>query len=216
MINVIIADDEEIFREGIKYILERQDDIEVIGEASTGKEVLSLCSSLSPDLVLMDIVMPESDGIEAARALKEKYSHIKILMLTTFIDEEKISRAINFGADGYILKDVCSQDLVMAIKSCYKGFNIIQNDVFSSIAKCVGESEKVSIIKKELANTLPLTDKEHELIKYIVDGKDNKEIASLLFITEGTVRNSVSKLLKKFNLKDRIQLAVFCIKNNFV
>lgn len=164
----------------------------------------------------MDIVMPEFDGIEATKLLKEKYENIKVLMLTTFNDEEKIAKAVNNRADGYILKDICPQDLVMAIKSCCKGFNIIQNNVFPSIAKCVGESGKISVMKKEVKSPVSLTPKECELLKYIVEGKENKEIASLLYITEGTARNAISRLLKKLDLKDRLQLAIYVVKNNLI
>lgn len=214
MIKIIIADDEEIFREGIKIILDREEEIEIIGEAANGEELIKICEEKSPDVVLMDIAMPGCDGIEATSILKQKFKDIKILILTTFHDEESISRAINKGADGYILKDVCSQDLIMSIKSCYKGFSIIHKNVFPSIAKCVRESGKISFLSKEKRNSIVLTQKEKELIKLIVEGSENKEIAALLFITEGTVRNSISRILKKFDLKDRIQLAVFAVKND--
>lgn len=162
----------------------------------------------------MDIVMPECDGIEATRIIKSKFENIKIIMLTTFNDEDNIAQAISNGADSYILKDVAAPDLLMAIRSCTKGFNVIQNKAFSNMPKCFGRCpQKISIIKKDTLNTANLTHKQKELIRLIVEGKENKEIASELYLSEGTVRNSISKLLKKLNLKDRIQLAVYAVKN---
>ena len=215
MIRVIIADDSSILRNGLKAIVEQDDEIEVVGCAENGKAALELCDKLSPNLVLMDIRMPICDGVEATKLVKSKYSSIKVIILTTFDDEEYISAALNNGANGYVLKDISDKDLMRTIKSTANGLSIIHQNVFNSIInqnalnKKTNNPEITSLIVK-------LTDREKDIIRLIVDGKDNKDIAAELYIVEGTARNMVSAILDKLQVKDRTQLAVFAIKNNIV
>ena len=210
MIRVIIADDQKIIREGLKFIIEQDEEIKVIGLASNGNEALQLCEKNNADLILLDIVMPELDGIAAAKILKEKYQNIKIIILTTFNEEELVTEALKNGADGYILKDIDSKELIYVIKNTLKGLKIFHNDVFEKIVK------KIDIQKKTDKLKLNLSEKELEIVKLIVYGKSNKEIASDLNLNEGTIKNIVSSILSKLNLDSRTQLAVFAVNNNLV
>ncbi|MCX7920822.1 MAG: response regulator transcription factor [Clostridia bacterium] len=216
MIRVLIVDDSAILRNALKTIVEQDKEIKVVGLASNGKEAVSICESISPDIVLMDIRMPLLNGVEGTKIIKSKNNAIKVLILTTFDDHEYISEAINSGADGYVLKDIRDEDLITAIKSTINGFSILQHSVFKSLK--INQSvqnekrNKYEIINEEYN----LTSREQEIIKLIVDGCSNKEIASCLNIAEGTVRNIISNILLKLDLSDRTQLAVFAIKSNLV
>ncbi|HEX9059160.1 MAG TPA: response regulator transcription factor [Clostridia bacterium] len=213
MIKVIIADDQEIIREGIKYIIEQDAEVEVVGLAANGEDALLLCDSLSPDVVLMDIIMPGCDGVEGTRLIKEKYPNTKVIILTTFNMDENMTKSLENGADGYILKDIKPSELILAVKSAAAGLRILHKDAYPSIVKKVCEHKKTSVIQKvESVNNL--TAREIGIINMVVEGMENRDIANELFISEGTVRNTISGILKKLNLRDRIQLAVFAIKND--
>jgi DNA-binding NarL/FixJ family response regulator len=215
MIKVILVDDQLIIREGIKIILEQDKEIEVVGCAENGKAALKLCERLSPEVVLMDVVMPECDGVEGTRLIKEKFSKTKVVMLTTFNDDEKILNALNYGADGYILKDIKPEDLILTVKSAAAGLSIMHKDTYKSVVRKVNSQNKISIIENNDLN-VELTNRELSIIRLIVDGKSNIEIARTVHLTEGSVRNAVSVILKKLNLKDRTQLGVFAVKNDLV
>lgn len=209
MIKIAIVDDQFILREGLKYIIESNSEMEVVGCATNGREALELCEQFRPDLVLMDIIMPEVDGVEATRLIKSKYGQeIKVVILTTFSDDDHIVKAIANGADGYILKDIQPADLFRTIKSTVAGLSIIEESSLSSVVKQLKTTREIPRIE--------LTDREKSVLRLIVEGKDNKEIASELFLTEGTVRNIVSGILRKLDLRDRIQLAIFAVKNELV
>lgn len=211
MIKVLIVDDQRIFCEGLKALLEKDDEIEVLGLAGNGKEAYTLCRTHNPDLVLMDIVMPVSNGIEGTKLIKSYSQEIKVIMLTTFNDEEKIQEAVQNGADGYILKDTKPEELIYAVKSAFLGVNVIDKNAFSNLINQI----KVTRINSEKIK-VNLTKREISIIKLITEGKENKEIAAELFLSDGTIRNSISAILQKLNMKDRVQLAVFSVKNNLV
>lgn len=208
MIKVIIADDIQILRSGLKAVLSQDSDIKVVGEASNGKEAYELCVRLRPDVVLMDMRMPDHDGGYGTRKIKDNFSDIKVLVLTTFDDKETVNKAVSSGADGYILKEMDNDKIISSIKAVAGGINVFCDNVFNSI--------KEDVIVQQDAKDFGLTKRETEFIRLICDGCDNKEIAAKLFLAEGTVRNGISRLLEKLELKDRTQLAVFAIKNNIV
>ncbi len=208
MIKVIIADDVQILRSGLKAVLSQDSDIKVVGEASNGKEAYELCIRLHPDVVLMDMRMPDHDGGYGTRKIKDNFSDIKVLVLTTFDDKETVNKAISSGADGYILKEMDNDKIINSIKAVAGGINVFCDNVFRSIKK--------DVVVQQDAKNFGLTERETEFIRLICDGCDNKEIAAKLFLAEGTVRNGISRLLEKLELKDRTQLAVFAIKNNIV
>lgn len=214
MIKVLVVDDQVILRESLKFIIEQDSEINVVGLAGNGKEALNLCRELVPDVVLMDIMMPICNGVEGTKLIKSQFSAVKVIILTTFNDDENISKAIKNGADGYVLKDIKPDELILAIKSVSKGFSIMHQTAMDTVAKQIdAETEHP---KQELKLDINLTDRELSIIKLIVDGKSNKEIAESIFVTEGTVKNIITNILDKLKLKDRTQLAVFAVKNNIV
>lgn len=209
MIKVLIADDVEILRRGLEAVLSLDKDIEVVGHAGNGKEALEMCIKRSPDVVLMDMRMPEYDGEYGTRQIKLHFPNIKVLVLTTFDDSETVQKAVACGADGYILKEMENEKIINAVKTVHGGINVFGAGVFSSIKQTMP-------LPRSSAADFDLSERDRELMTLICDGCDNKEIAAKLFLAEGTVRNNISRLLEKLGLKDRTQLAVFAVKNNLV
>lgn len=207
MINVLIADDVAVLRMGLKAVLSQDSEINVVGEAGNGKEAYELAVRLKPDVVLMDMRMPDFDGGYGTRQIKDKLSGVKVLVLTTFDDKETVEKAMSSGADGYILKEMDSSQVINSIKAVAGGINVFCDNIFKAIKK---EPMKQAPVNYDI------TEREAEFLRLICDGYDNKEIAAQLYLAEGTVRNGISRLLEKLKLKDRTQLAVFAIKNNLV
>lgn len=217
IIKVVIADDVALFRNAMKTIIEQDKEISVLACVSNGKEVVEACEMHVPDVVLMDIKMPIMNGIEATKIIKEKDSSIKVLILTTFYEYENISDAFEFGADGYVLKDIDQTELISVIKNVAKGLNVFQSNIFENVRKQFNSQKSLENAEdNSQQNTFGLTQKELQLIKLITEGKKNKEIAEQIFITEGSIKNMSSKILRKLNLADRTQLAIFAVKNNLV
>ncbi len=215
MIKLIIADDMVIFRESLKFIMEQDEDISVLKCAGNGKEAWELCKELSPDLVLMDLAMPECDGVEGTKLIKSTDPSIKVLVLTTFNDDLNVSRALANGADGYVLKEVKPDELIMAVKAVYKGFKILQQSAFNMVMERINTKDSDRDASEGRIKVV-LTEREKAIISLIVDGKSNKEIADTLAFAEGSIKNYITAILNKFNLKDRTQLAIFVIKNNLI
>lgn len=214
MIKVLIVDDSSVYREGLRTILEQDNEIEIAGSVSNGIEALEFCEKNPPDLVLMDVRMPICDGVEGTRLVKETNSAIKILILTTFDNDEYAIQALKNGADGYILKGMGDEDLVLLIKITMKGLGMFQHKIVQSVKDHLNNPQEATEPVKE---TYPdLTDQEKEILRWIVDGKTNKEIARLVFLAEGTIRNIISTLLSKLELNDRTQLAIYAIKNKLI
>lgn len=212
MIRVIIADDLSMIRQGIQVVLEQDGELEVAALASNGKEAAELCSEYHPDVVLMDMRMPNYDGAYGTRLIKEKYPEIKVLILTTFDDDETVSEALECGADGYILKEMEDGKIIQAVKAVSSGINVFNTNVYSGIKRKLASSEQPFLHKTD--ENIPLSARERDIIILIAEGYDNKNIASKLGLAEGTVRNNISRMLDKLGLKDRTQLAVFAVKNN--
>lgn len=212
MIRVIIADDIQILRMGLEVTLAADNEIEVVGQASNGKEAFEMCMKNAPDVVLMDMRMPRYDGEYGTRQIKTNFPEIKVLVLTTFDDSETVQKAVSCGADGYILKEMEHDKIIGAIKAVHSGINVFGATVFSSIRQTITPVASSA----SAAASFELTERDRELLTLICDGCDNKEIAGRLFLAEGTVRNNISRLLEKLELKDRTQLAVFAVKNNLV
>jgi DNA-binding NarL/FixJ family response regulator len=218
MIKIVIVDDQVILREGLKYIIESDNELCVVGCGGNGREALTLCDQHQPDLVLMDIIMPEVDGVEGTKLIKSKYHQkIKVVILTTFNEEQYFIKAMANGADGYVLKDIKPEDLFRTIKSTVAGFSIIEENSLSSMVKQMSANRVEPVSPpKPAPNRIELTEREKSVLRLIVDGKDNKEIAAELFLTEGSVRNVVSGILRRLELRDRIQLAIYAVKNELV
>lgn len=210
MIKVLIVDDQSLIREGLSMMLSLYDEIFLVGEASNGKEALDILGKSEVDLVLMDIRMPVIDGVEATKIIKEKYPHVKVLILTTFKEDEYIFEGLINGADGYLLKDISSEELVRAIETVYKGNVLLQPEAAKKIMGALNDKKAQKDNKKDLLKEL--TKREYEIAILIGEGKSNKEISEILCITEGTVKNHITNILDKLNLKDRTQLALYISK----
>jgi DNA-binding NarL/FixJ family response regulator len=215
-IKILIVDDYVMLRESIKFVIEQDKDIEVVGCAGNGMEALALCEQFSPDLVLMDIVMPVCDGIEGTRLIKTKYHHIKVIILTTFDDDENIAKAMQNGAEGYILKDLEPAELIAIIKNTMRGLRVIHQNVFNAIIKQMAPLNPELPIAKETRPGVKITEKEKTIIDLVVKGKSNREIADTIALSEGRVKNIITEILAKFDLEDRTQLAVYAVRNNLV
>jgi len=208
-IRVIIADDSLIFREIITALLAQDPEITVVANAGNGLEAFRLCCCHVPDVVLMDVRMPECDGIQGTRMIKEHYPVIKVIMFTTFEDEDFITEAIKYGAEGYVLKDSGQDHIRTVIKSVKKGYPVFHSTALNTMVQSISEtqSEKIEI---------DLTKTEQEILSYVVEGKSNREIGLLLRLSEGRIRNIISDLFEKTGKSDRTQLAVFAVRNDLV
>lgn len=209
-IKVMLADDHSLIREGIKQLLEFDGSIEVIAQAADGLECLSVLSSVSPDVLLLDINMPNMNGIDVLSELKRKRNKMKILILTVHNEVEYLMKAMDMNVDGYILKDSGSAELREAIQKVYSGEQYIESSMIPALNSRVINRD----IDKEKIESL--TKREVEILKQIAGGRFNKEIADSLDITERTVKNHISNLFKKIDVNDRTQAAVFAIRNNLV
>jgi len=210
-INVMIADDHLMVREGIKQILELDGDIKVIAEASNGRECIDLLDEKNTDILLLDINMPDMNGLKVLQYLKEKKVDVKILILTIHNEVEYLIRAADIGVDGYILKDSDSSVLKKAILTIIHGETFIQPDLRPILKKRM--SERATSLNPYDDN---LTKREIEVLKLLAEGLFNKEIAYTLNISEKTVKNHISNIFKKINVSDRTQAAVYAIKHNIV
>jgi len=211
MIRVLVADDHHVVRRGLVFFLKTQKDIDIIGEASNGKEVIALSEKLKPDIILMDIMMPVINGIEATRIITTNQPDVKILILTSFSDQDHVLPALEAGASGYQLKDIQPDDLVRAIHDLMIGQKQLHPKATSHVlANLSGDKNR------PLQNLQSLTKRELEVLKEIAKGKSNKEIATTLYITEKTVKTHVTNILSKLELADRTQAALFAVKNYLV
>ncbi|MFL0249276.1 response regulator [Clostridium neuense] len=213
MIRVMIADDQIIVREGLKKILSLDSEIEVVSEASNGYEVLENLSKHIVDIILMDVRMPKMDGIKCSNLVKKDYPNIKIIILTTFNEDEYIFEGIDSGISGYLLKDSEIDYIIKSIKEAFNNKMMFDPSVTPKLVNALS-NKSAKPNKAEILDLL--TDREKDIVKLVVDGKSNSEISGILFISEGTVKNYISKILKKLKLQRRTQLSALFLKNDFI
>lgn len=206
-IKVMIVDDQPIVRDGLKMILSLSDDIEVLYTASNGEEAVGLCKDSEIDIILMDIRMPVMDGVKATGIIKEKFPYIKVIILTTFNDDQFIFEALKNGASSYLLKDVESDELINTVKIIHHGGTVLHNSIAAKLVNRITED------KDEAQDCQVLTQRELEISKLVSEGLSNREIAGKLFITEGTVKNHITNILSKLGLNHRTQIALYIIEN---
>ena len=210
MIRVLLVDDQALFCEGLRTLLDLQPDIEVVGEANNGREAIECVARAAPDVVLMDMQMPVLDGVAATRDIRAHHPNTQVIVLTTFDDDEYVFEALRAGAVGYLLKDVASDRLAEAIRCAARGESFLQPSV---AAKVVAEYTRLADAPhaRERANQAlvePLSDRELEILRLVATGASNKEIAAALVIAEGTVKNHVTNILGKLGVRDRTQAAL--------
>ncbi len=203
---VLIIDDDILVAISLKTILEYDKDMEVCAVGSSGEEAISLYDELKPDVLLMDIRMKEMSGLEAGEKILEKNTDAKILYLTTFMDDEYIVKALTIGAKGYILKQDY-ESIVPALEAVYSGQSVFGKDIVDKLPELMAKKSELDYGRYDIS------DKEMEIIEEVATGYSNKEIAEKLFLSEGTVRNYISTILEKLQLRDRTQLAIFYYKN---
>jgi two-component system, NarL family, response regulator LiaR len=209
-ISVLIVDDHPIVRQGLRTLLELQDDIVVMGEAVNGKEAVDLTALLKPDVVLMDLVMPELDGIAATRQISALMQATRVIALTSFVEDDKVIPAIQAGAVSFLLKDVAPNDLMEAIRAAYHGEARLHPTVIRKLMNQVALQSPTEQIAPDL------TERELEVLRLVADGMSNREIASRLVISEKTVKTHMSSLLSKLGQQDRTRLAIYALKKGLV
>lgn len=213
MIKILIADDQELIRDSLRIVLANNPDFSV-NTAANGIEVVRAVRREKPDVILMDIRMPEMDGVQCTQIIKENYPEIKIIILTTFDDDEYIFSALKHGASGYLLKGISADRLIEAIHKVYHGNAMINEDIAGKVVKMFSQMarENTAVITVDEEYIKEITESEWKVIGLVSKGLSNKEIAAELFLTEGSVRNYLSSVLKKLDLRDRTQLAIWAVQ----
>lgn len=215
MIKVLIADDQELIRQSLQIVLNSKQDIEVSDVAANGQEVIQCIRKNKPDIILMDIRMPKMDGVQCTKIIKENYPQIKIIILTTFDDDEYVFNALKYGASGYLLKGVSMDELSDAIRTVYSGRAMINPDIAAKVLRLFSQMAQTNYtIPVEEKDIRQLTKTEWRIIVQVEKGASNKEIADTLSLSEGTIRNYLSTILNKLNLRDRTQLAIWAVQTN--
>lgn len=214
MIKVLIAEDQELIRQSLEIILSNKHDMKIVGIAEDGNKAIELAQKLIPDIILMDIRMPFVDGVKCIKIIKEKYPQIKIIVLTTFDDDEYIFNALKNGASGYLLKGISSKELVESIRTVFNGGALINPDIAVKVVRLFSNMAKadynIKVNEKEVSR---LSKNELKIMKLIGRGMSNKEISDNLKFSEGTIRNYISIVLNKLNLRDRTQIAIFAVQS---
>ncbi len=222
MIQILVVDDQEIVRRGLRNMLQRKPDFQVVGEAANGQDAIALVTTLhgtaqQPDVILMDIQMPVMDGVAATQHLCQQFPDLKVLVLTTFVEAPYITEALRFGAKGYVLKDTPSKELADIIRLIHQGYTQFSPGILEKMLTQPRADEKNSQVPDPLESASPLelppgftelTSREREVLGLIAAGRSNREIAEQLCVTEGTARNHISHILSRLNLRDRTQAAI--------
>jgi two-component system, NarL family, response regulator LiaR len=207
MIRILIADDHPMVRHGINVLLGVQDDLEVIGEAENGLEAIDMCGKLRPDIVLMDLIMPEVNGIEATRKILENWPEIKVVTLTSFIDKKLIEDSLKAGAIGYVSKNISGENLLTTIRDAYKGKSTLSSEASDFL---------ISNLKTSKVTEYKLTSQENKIMACLVEGLSNKMITKKLVLSLSTVKFHVSNILIKLGASSRAEAVSIAMKNNLV
>lgn len=212
-IKIVIADDQELIRDSLKIVLSANQDMEVIDTVADGREVIRSVRSKKPDVILMDVRMPGMDGVSCTQIIKENYPQIKIIILTTFDDDEYVYNALKYGASGYLLKGVSMAELSSAIRTVYSGKAMINPDIAVKVVRLFSQLAKGNYtIQVDDRSIEDIGKTEWKVIQQVGYGRSNKEIAAALNLSEGTVRNCLSSVLGKLDLRDRTQLAIWAVQ----
>lgn len=210
MLRIIIADDHSVVRTGLRILLDNQDDMEVVAEASNGEEAIKLAQQHLPNVVVMDVRMPGLSGIEACERIVETTENVAVIMLTSYAEDELLSSAIDAGAAGYVLKRIGNSDLVNAVRRVGSGEGVLDPAMTESVFTKVREANKA----KSAAYFSDLTQQELSVLALLAKGLSNRQIAAKLYLGEGTVRNYVSNILSKISVNNRAEAAIYAVKNN--
>jgi two-component system NarL family response regulator len=214
-LRVLVCDDHALFRRGLQMVLEQEPDLELVGEAADGEEVVVRAQELMPDVILMDVRMPRMSGIEAAREIKEALPHVKILMLTISDDEADLYEAIKAGASGYLLKEIPIEEVAQAIRSVWAGQSRISPSMASKLLTEFAAMSKATEEKPQMPAPR-LTDREMEVLRLVAQGLNNRDIAAKLFISENTVKNHIRNILDKLHLHSRMEAVVYAVREKMI
>ncbi|ALN76823.1 response regulator [Staphylococcus agnetis] len=208
MKSIALVDDHYIVRQGLEFLIATKDDFQVVGSYGRGKDLLSALqiNEINPQLILVDLVMPEMNGIELIHEIKKSYPHIKVLVLTSYVDDEHVMSALEEGADGYQMKDVEAEQLISAIDQVIAGARVVHKEAEAVMNNVVTKPHHVNKLSK----------RETEVLKEMVKGKTNKEIAAHLFVSEKTIKTHVSHIFNKLQVSDRTQAAIYAMENNLI
>lgn len=210
MIRILLAEDQAMVRFGLKMMIETDPELKVAGEVANGKEAVALCETHAFDVIVLDIQMPEMNGLEAVRIIRSRWPRSKVLMLTTFNDDEYALEALQSGAHGYMLKDAEPEELIRSIRSCYAGGMSLQDDVAAKLIPRLLQA------KEEAEIDASITPRELAIIRLVGVGRSNREIAGELGLSLGTIKNHISQIMDKLELRDRTQLAIYAIRHHIV
>lgn len=213
MVKVLIADDQELIRQSLKIVLGTDSEIEITDSVGDGTDVLKSLEKNVPDVILMDVRMPKMDGTVCTKEVKKKYPDVKIIILTTFDDDDFIYSALKYGASGYILKGISMEGLKQAIMTVHRGGSMINPDIATKVVRLFSQMAQSDFaIEVDEKGSDELTKSEKIIIQRVGQGLSNKEIAGKLYLSEGTVRNNISRILSKLGLRDRTQLAIWAVQ----
>lgn len=215
MIKILIVDDQRLIREGLTSLLKANEDFDVIGEATNGEDAIRQTDLLRPDVILMDVRMPTMDGITATKFILEQHPTIRILILTTFNDDEYVAGAMRAGASGYLLKDD-TEVLYQAIKTAHAGVFQFSKEIAQTIVQQLKQINNNHKEKKQNSIVNLLTSREREVVELVAKGATNREVAQELVISENTVKNHISNILGRLDLRDRVQIVIFAYENNLI
>jgi DNA-binding NarL/FixJ family response regulator len=216
-ITVLLADDQTMIRQGFGYVIGLQSDMVLVGDASNGKEAVDMAIDLQPNVILMDVQMPIMTGIDATQEIMKRLPDTKIVILTTFDDQEYVLQGIRAGSVGYLLKDAEVEDMLDAVRSAFRGEAVYKTSLAANaLSKVVASGLIFPSEGKESHLLEPLTDREQEILQEMAYGLRNDQIAQKLFITEGTVKSHVHRILQKFGYEDRTQVVVTALRNGMV
>ncbi|HLR92299.1 MAG TPA: response regulator transcription factor [Atopostipes sp.] len=207
MINILLAEDQALVRQGLKLMIETDENLKVTGEAENGKEALALCEKKTFDLAILDIRMPVMSGLEAVRQIKDRWPNMVVLMLTTFDDEEYVIEALTYEANGYLLKNGEAEELIRSIYSTLDGGLVIEDHVAAKVMPILMKKQGQKFDKDD-----SLTERELDVIACIGEGMNNQEIADTLYLSVGTIKNHISTILDKLELRDRTQIAIYAVR----
>lgn len=217
MVKVLIADDQELIRQSLKIVLGADSEIEITDSVGDGTDVLKSLEKNVPDVILMDVRMPKMDGTVCTKEVKKKYPDVKIIILTTFDDDDFIYSALKYGASGYILKGISMEGLKQAIMTVHRGGSMINPDIATKVVRLFSQMAQSDFaIEVDEKGSDELTKSEKIIIQRVGQGLSNKEIAGKLYLSEGTVRNNISRILSKLGLRDRTQLAIWAVQTGIM
>lgn len=217
MVKVLIADDQELIRQSLKIVLGTDSEIEITDSVGDGTDVLKSLEKNVPDVILMDVRMPKMNGTVCTKEVKKKYPDVKIIILTTFDDDDFIYSALKYGASGYILKGISMEGLKQAIMTVHRGGSMINPDIATKVVRLFSQMAQSDFaIEVDEKGSDELTKSEKIIIQRVGQGLSNKEIAGKLYLSEGTVRNNISRILSKLGLRDRTQLAIWAVQTGIM